>query len=160
MLLFSFYFFQHSRCSMINKLRGLIETVPMLPFSNTFFEVKSISNQVWKFQRYQLIMTFHDRPVLPPPMIIFSHIYIIIKRICCRCKKGEGDQDERDRGLSMQEIFSKLSSLHHISRNQQLFQCWTILFTDTQAYLQKTVKDKISIKSENMQCCAANDDFL
>ncbi|ELK16863.1 Transient receptor potential cation channel subfamily M member 1 [Pteropus alecto] len=46
-------------------------------FNNTFFEVKSISNQVWKFQRYQLIMTFHDRPVLPPPMIIFSHIYII-----------------------------------------------------------------------------------
>ena len=131
MLLFTCYFFQHSTCSMISKLRGLIEAVPMFPFSNTFFEVKSISNQVWKFQRYQLIMTFHDRPVLPPPMIIFSHIYIIIKRICCRCKKGEGDQDERDRGLSMQEIFSKLSPLHHISRKQQSFQCWTILFTLT-----------------------------
>lgn len=73
-------------------------------FSNTFFEVKSISNQVWKFQRYQLIMTFHDRPVLPPPMIILSHLYIILKRICCRCKKKrEGDQDERDRGLSMEK---------------------------------------------------------
>uniref|UniRef100_A0A8C0IM16 Transient receptor potential cation channel subfamily M member 1 n=1 Tax=Chelonoidis abingdonii TaxID=106734 RepID=A0A8C0IM16_CHEAB len=71
-------------------------------FNNTFFEVKSISNQVWKFQRYQLIMTFHDRPVLPPPMIIFSHLYIIIIRLCCRCrKKQEGDQDERDRGLSI-----------------------------------------------------------
>lgn len=73
-----------------------------LSCSNTFFEVKSISNQVWKFQRYQLIMTFHDRPVLPPPMIIFSHLYIIIIRLCCRCrKKQEADQDERDRGLSM-----------------------------------------------------------
>ncbi|XP_040587908.1 transient receptor potential cation channel subfamily M member 1-like [Mesocricetus auratus] len=70
-------------------------------FNNTFFEVKSISNQVWKFQRYQLIMTFHDRPVLPPPMIIFSHIYIIIMRLSGRCrKKREGDQEERDRGLS------------------------------------------------------------
>ncbi|KAG8440391.1 hypothetical protein GDO86_006228 [Hymenochirus boettgeri] len=76
-------------------------------FNNTFFEVKSISNQVWKFQRYQLIMTFHDRPVLPPPMIIFSLLYIIMKRICCRCKKRqEGDQDERDRGLSMVENMS------------------------------------------------------
>ncbi|KAK6312907.1 hypothetical protein J4Q44_G00162540 [Coregonus suidteri] len=36
-------------------------------FNNTFFEVKSISNQVWKFQRYQLIMTFYERPILPPP---------------------------------------------------------------------------------------------
>lgn len=69
--------------------------------SNTFFEVKSISNQVWKFQRYQLIMTFHDRPVLPPPMIVLSHLYIIVVRLSGRCrKKREGDQEERDRGLS------------------------------------------------------------
>ena len=47
-------------------------------------------------------MTFHDRPVLPPPMIILSHIYIIIMRLSRRCrKKREGDQDEQDRGLSM-----------------------------------------------------------
>lgn len=118
MRLLSCCFFQHSTCSVRSEIRDLIETVPVFPFSNTFFEVKSISNQVWKFQRYQLIMTFHDRPVLPPPMIIFSHIYIIIKRICCRCRKGDGDQDERDRGLSMQEIFSKLSSLHPISRRR------------------------------------------
>uniref|UniRef100_A0A3P8VXC7 Ion transport domain-containing protein n=1 Tax=Cynoglossus semilaevis TaxID=244447 RepID=A0A3P8VXC7_CYNSE len=51
--------------------------------SNTFFEVKSISNQVWKFQRYQLIMTFHERPVLPPPLIIFSHITMVLKHLCC-----------------------------------------------------------------------------
>ncbi|KAH0619813.1 hypothetical protein JD844_014111 [Phrynosoma platyrhinos] len=44
------------------------------------------------------------KPVLPPPMIIFSHLYIIIIRLCCRCKKQkEGEQDERDRGLSTNE---------------------------------------------------------
>uniref|UniRef100_A0A8C2FBR5 Transient receptor potential cation channel, subfamily M, member 1b n=1 Tax=Cyprinus carpio TaxID=7962 RepID=A0A8C2FBR5_CYPCA len=71
-------------------------------FNNTFFEVKSISNQVWKFQRYQLIMTFHDRPVLPPPMIIFSHLYILFRKLCCRCsKKKEGELDEKDKGLKL-----------------------------------------------------------
>uniref|UniRef100_A0A673CLY6 Transient receptor potential cation channel, subfamily M, member 1b n=1 Tax=Sphaeramia orbicularis TaxID=375764 RepID=A0A673CLY6_9TELE len=71
-------------------------------FNNTFFEVKSISNQVWKFQRYQLIMTFHDRPILPPPLIIFSHLYILFSRLFRRCgkKKQEGELDEKDRGLS------------------------------------------------------------
>lgn len=69
-------------------------------FSNTFFEVKSISNQVWKFQRYQLIMTFHERPVLPPPLIIFSHMTMIFQHLCCRWRKHEGDPDERDYGLS------------------------------------------------------------
>ncbi|TNN38751.1 Transient receptor potential cation channel subfamily M member 3 [Liparis tanakae] len=67
-------------------------------FNNTFFEVKSISNQVWKFQRYQLIMTFHERPVLPPPLIIFSHITMVLKHLCCRWRKH--DDDERDYGLS------------------------------------------------------------
>lgn len=69
-------------------------------FSNTFFEVKSISNQVWKFQRYQLIMTFHERPVLPPPLIIFSHMTMIFQHLCCRWRKHESDPDERDYGLS------------------------------------------------------------
>ncbi len=73
-----------------------------LSHSNTFFEVKSISNQVWKFQRYQLIMTFHDRPILPPPLIIFSHLYILFNRLFRRCarKRQEGELDEKDRGLS------------------------------------------------------------
>uniref|UniRef100_A0A8C9Z4V6 Transient receptor potential cation channel, subfamily M, member 1b n=1 Tax=Sander lucioperca TaxID=283035 RepID=A0A8C9Z4V6_SANLU len=67
-------------------------------FNNTFFEVKSISNQVWKFQRYQLIMTFHDRPILPPPLIIFSHLYILFNRLFRRCarKRQEGELDEKD----------------------------------------------------------------
>lgn len=71
-----------------------------LYLSNTFFEVKSISNQVWKFQRYQLIMTFHERPVLPPPLIIFSHMTMIVQHLCCRWRKHESDPDERDYGLS------------------------------------------------------------
>lgn len=74
--------------------------VTLVCFSNTFFEVKSISNQVWKFQRYQLIMTFHERPVLPPPLIIFSHMTMIFQHVCCRWRKHESDPDERDYGLS------------------------------------------------------------
>uniref|UniRef100_A0A8C5GTV7 Transient receptor potential cation channel, subfamily M, member 1b n=1 Tax=Gouania willdenowi TaxID=441366 RepID=A0A8C5GTV7_GOUWI len=79
-------------------------------FNNTFFEVKSISNQVWKFQRYQLIMTFHDRPLLPPPLIIFSHLYILFNRLFKRCakKKQEGELDEKDRGLTETESNSFL----------------------------------------------------
>lgn len=78
-------------------------TDSLICFSNTFFEVKSISNQVWKFQRYQLIMTFHERPVLPPPLIIFSHMTMIFQHVCCRWRKHESDPDERDYGLSEQQ---------------------------------------------------------
>ncbi|XP_064312670.1 transient receptor potential cation channel subfamily M member 1-like [Phalacrocorax carbo] len=146
MLLFICYFFQQSACSMISKLRGLIETVPMFPFSNTFFEVKSISNQVWKFQRYQLIMTFHDRPVLPPPMIIFSHIYIIIKRICCRCKKGEGDQDERDRGLKLFLNDEELKNLYEFEE-----QCVEEYFQEKEDEQQSSNDERIRVTSERVE---------
>lgn len=83
-------------------LQCLLTSPGLFSHSNTFFEVKSISNQVWKFQRYQLIMTFHDRPILPPPLIIFSHLYILFNRLFRRCakRKQEGELDEKDRGLS------------------------------------------------------------
>ncbi|XP_069654130.1 transient receptor potential cation channel subfamily M member 1 isoform X5 [Haliaeetus albicilla] len=115
-------------------------------FNNTFFEVKSISNQVWKFQRYQLIMTFHDRPVLPPPMIIFSHIYIIIKRICCRCKKGEGDQDERDRGLKLFLNDEELKKLYEFEE-----QCVEEYFQEKEDEQQSSNDERIRVTSERVE---------
>uniref|UniRef100_A0A4W3I912 Transient receptor potential cation channel subfamily M member 3 n=1 Tax=Callorhinchus milii TaxID=7868 RepID=A0A4W3I912_CALMI len=81
-------------------------------FNNTFFEVKSISNQVWKFQRYQLIMTFHERPVLPPPLITFSHMTMVFQHICCRWKKQESDQEDKDYGLKLFITEDELKKLH------------------------------------------------
>lgn len=46
-------------------------------------QVKSISNLVWKYQRYHFIMAYHEKPVLPPPFILFCHIYSLF----CTCRK-------------------------------------------------------------------------
>ena len=35
--------------------------------------------QVWKFQRYNLVMEFERKPVTPPPFIVIYHVYILIK---------------------------------------------------------------------------------
>lgn len=102
---------------------GVSFTLVFKSHSNTFFEVKSISNQVWKFQRYQLIMTFHDRPILPPPLIILSHLYILCNRMFRRCarKKQEGELDEKDRGLSKSSAVS--SRLHRQKDRNLSFNC-------------------------------------
>ncbi|XP_044294888.1 transient receptor potential cation channel subfamily M member 1 [Varanus komodoensis] len=116
-------------------------------FNNTFFEVKSISNQVWKFQRYQLIMTFHDRPVLPPPMIIFSHLYIIIVRLCCHCKKRrEGDQDERDRGLKLFLNEEELKKLYEFEE-----QCVEEYFREKEDEEQSSNDERIRVTSERVE---------
>ncbi|XP_077907428.1 transient receptor potential cation channel subfamily M member 1 isoform X5 [Ictidomys tridecemlineatus] len=116
-------------------------------FNNTFFEVKSISNQVWKFQRYQLIMTFHDRPVLPPPMIILSHIYIIIMRLSGHCrKKREGDQEERDRGLKLFLSEEELKRLHEFEE-----QCVQEHFQEKEDEQQSSNDERIRVTCERVE---------
>ncbi|KAK2508711.1 hypothetical protein MC885_004981, partial [Smutsia gigantea] len=113
-------------------------------FNNTFFEVKSISNQVWKFQRYQLIMTFHDRPVLPPPMIILSHIYIIVMRLRGRCrKKREGDQDEKDQLFLSEE---ELKRLHEFEA-----QCVQEHFREKEDEQQSSSDERIRVTCERVE---------
>ncbi|XP_045452338.1 transient receptor potential cation channel trpm [Melitaea cinxia] len=50
-------------------------------FNNIFNEVNEVSHQVWMFQRFTVVMEYEQKPVLPPPLIIFCHIYAIGKWI-------------------------------------------------------------------------------
>uniref|UniRef100_A0A663EW44 non-specific serine/threonine protein kinase n=1 Tax=Aquila chrysaetos chrysaetos TaxID=223781 RepID=A0A663EW44_AQUCH len=50
-------------------------------FNNVYYDLKSISNKLWKYNRYRYIMTYHEKPWLPPPFILLSHIGLLINRI-------------------------------------------------------------------------------
>ena len=69
----------------------------MVCFSNTFLQVNAISNQVWKFQRYSLVIEYELRPILPPPLIILCHVFLLVKYIHRSCK---GQREFGDNGLS------------------------------------------------------------
>ncbi|KAL6113706.1 trpm1 [Pungitius sinensis] len=116
-------------------------------FNNTFFEVKSISNQVWKFQRYQLIMTFHDRPILPPPLIVIPHIYILLKRLCCRCsRRPEGDRYDRERRLQLVLSAEELKNLHEFEE-----QCVEEYFREKDDEKQSSNNERIRVTSERVE---------
>uniref|UniRef100_A0A8B9IJ54 Transient receptor potential cation channel subfamily M member 7 n=1 Tax=Anser cygnoides TaxID=8845 RepID=A0A8B9IJ54_ANSCY len=53
-------------------------------FNNVYLQVKAISNIVWKYQRYHFIMAYHEKPVLPPPLIILSHMASLKLSGTCR----------------------------------------------------------------------------
>ncbi|KAK5873469.1 hypothetical protein PBY51_018506 [Eleginops maclovinus] len=116
-------------------------------FNNTFFEVKSISNQVWKFQRYQLIMTFHDRPILPPPLIVFPHIYIVLLRLCCRCRRRtDGERDDGEKRLQLVLSAEELKSLHEFEE-----QCVEEYFREKQDEKQSSNNERIRVTSERVE---------
>ncbi|CAL1536039.1 unnamed protein product, partial [Lymnaea stagnalis] len=52
-------------------------------FSYTFQQIQDNTDMHWCFQRFNLVFEYTQRPVLPPPLIIFSHIYLLIA-YCCR----------------------------------------------------------------------------
>jgi len=56
-------------------------------FNSIFLKTHVFSHQIWKFNRFNVVMDYEQKPALPPPLIIFSHIYLIIKW-CRRRSKG------------------------------------------------------------------------
>ena len=53
----------------------------MPPASYTFQQVQEHTDQIWKFQRHDLIEEYQGRPPAPPPFILLSHLHLFIKRV-------------------------------------------------------------------------------
>ncbi|KAI8499346.1 Transient receptor putative cation channel sub M member 3, partial [Branchiostoma belcheri] len=70
-------------------------------FNNTFSQIKAISNQVWKFQRFHLIMEYEQRPMLPMPLTILYHIYMLLKYLVCVCSRCRHNNLYSDKGLKL-----------------------------------------------------------
>ncbi|XP_037686571.1 transient receptor potential cation channel subfamily M member 2 isoform X8 [Choloepus didactylus] len=47
----------------------------------TFQQVQEHTDQIWKFQRHDLIEEYHGRPPAPPPLILLSHLQLLVKRL-------------------------------------------------------------------------------
>ena len=58
-------------------------------FSDTFSDVKEKSDQIWKYERYNLVIEYHNRPGLVPPFILLSHILLLLKYIHRRYTNNE-----------------------------------------------------------------------
>uniref|UniRef100_A0A8D8RTN9 Transient receptor potential cation channel trpm n=1 Tax=Cacopsylla melanoneura TaxID=428564 RepID=A0A8D8RTN9_9HEMI len=67
-------------------------------FNNIFMEINAISHQVWMFQRFTVVMEYEQKPALPPPFIIFSHILLFVKYLRRKC---EGVRETYDNGLKL-----------------------------------------------------------
>ncbi|XP_017907435.1 PREDICTED: transient receptor potential cation channel subfamily M member 2 [Capra hircus] len=50
-------------------------------FNYTFQQVQERTDQIWKFQRHDLIEEYQSRPPAPPPFILLSHLHLFIKRV-------------------------------------------------------------------------------
>ncbi|XP_061586818.1 transient receptor potential cation channel subfamily M member 6 isoform X2 [Cololabis saira] len=80
-------------------------------FNNIYFDMASISNKLWKYNRYRYIMTYQERPWLPPPLILFSHMALFLKGIY-RKLAGDAAKEERGSGLKLHLGHEDQKKLH------------------------------------------------
>ena len=84
------------------------------PPSYTFQVVHDNTDSIWKFQRYELIKEYHTRPAAPPPLILFSHLYLFVRRaLLCRPapKSSEFSRSTQPTASTMEKLlFCSLSS--------------------------------------------------
>uniref|UniRef100_A0A452HZ86 non-specific serine/threonine protein kinase n=1 Tax=Gopherus agassizii TaxID=38772 RepID=A0A452HZ86_9SAUR len=115
-------------------------------FNNVYYDMKSISNKLWKYNRYRYIMTYYEKPWLPPPFIILSHIGLLINHICHHRPPNELDQEEGDVGLKLYLSDEDLKKLHEFEE-----QCVERYFHEKNENLNSSDSERIRVTSERVE---------
>ncbi|XP_016065637.1 PREDICTED: transient receptor potential cation channel subfamily M member 7 isoform X2 [Miniopterus natalensis] len=110
-------------------------------FNNVYLQVKAISNIVWKYQRYHFIMAYHEKPVLPPPLIILSHIASLF---CCICKRRKKDKTSDGPKLYLTEEDQK--KLHDFEE-----QCVEMYFNEKDDKFNSGSEERIRVTFERVE---------
>ncbi|NXL88415.1 TRPM6 protein, partial [Alectura lathami] len=117
----------------------------LIAFFN-YYDLKSISNKLWKYNRYRYIMTYHEKPWLPPPFILLSHIGLLINRIFRHRPPNESDQEEGDVGLKLYLSDEELKKLHDFEE-----QCVEKYFHEKNESLSSSDSERIRVTTERVE---------
>ncbi|PKU45017.1 transient receptor potential cation channel subfamily m member 6 [Limosa lapponica baueri] len=115
-------------------------------FNNVYYDLKSISNKLWKYNRYRYIMTYHEKPWLPPPFILLSHIGLLINRVFHHRPPNELDQEEGDVGLKLYLSDEELKKLHDFEE-----QCVEKYFHEKNESLSSSDSERIRLTTERVE---------
>ncbi|XP_059152108.1 transient receptor potential cation channel subfamily M member-like 2 isoform X2 [Physella acuta] len=77
-------------------------------FSFTFQQIQDNTDMHWCFQRFNLVLEYTERPVLPPPMIILSHIYLVFQYCCRRSPDQQAESSEFRKVFKNKDFEKKL----------------------------------------------------
>ncbi|KAM6182207.1 transient receptor potential cation channel subfamily M member 6 [Erethizon dorsatum] len=112
-------------------------------FNNVYLEMQSISNKLWKYNRYRYTMTYHGKPWLPPPFIVLCHLGLLLRRLCCH--RARRDQEEGDMGLKLYLSMEDLKKLHDFEE-----QCVEKYFHEKMEHLNCSFEERVRVTSERV----------
>ena len=69
-------------------------------YSNIYEDIKENSDKIWKYDKYDMIMEFKNKPALPMPLSIFANIPRIFFHLC----KNEANKSYVQEGKGFQIV--------------------------------------------------------
>ncbi|KAM3835803.1 LOW QUALITY PROTEIN: transient receptor potential cation channel subfamily M member 2 [Vipera latastei] len=93
-------------------------------FNYTFQQVQEHTDQIWKFQRHDLIEEYNGRPPAPPPFILLNHLQMFVK--CVFLQKPTTRHKQLKKKFEKNEEAALLSWEMYLKENEnylQLQQC-------------------------------------
>nr|CAD7265095.1 unnamed protein product [Timema shepardi] len=112
-------------------------------FNNIFNEVNAVSHQVWMFQRFTGVMEYEQKPVLPPPLIVLSHAYLLVKY--CR-RRVKGVSETYDNALKLFLDSDDLERLYDFEE-----ECVEGYFREKETKLHMSNDERIKITTERVE---------
>lgn len=112
-------------------------------FNNIFNEVNSVSHQVWMFQRFTVVMEYEQKPVLPPPLIVLCHLYLLTKYLK---RKMRGERETYDNGL---KLFLEKDDLERLYDFEE--ECVEGYFAEKEFKLLQSTDERIKITTERVE---------
>lgn len=112
-------------------------------FNNIFMEVNAVSHQVWMFQRFTVVMEYEQKPILPPPLILFCHLFLLYKYVK---RKIQGKQETYDNGLKLFLEKEDMERLYDFEED-----CVEGYFAEQEFKLQQSTEEKIKLTTDRVE---------
>uniref|UniRef100_A0A671NUV4 non-specific serine/threonine protein kinase n=1 Tax=Sinocyclocheilus anshuiensis TaxID=1608454 RepID=A0A671NUV4_9TELE len=110
-------------------------------FNNVYFDMSSISRKLWKYNRYRYIMTYQEKPWLPPPLILLSHVTLCLSSMWQNLSMVFVSRTEEMAGILV-EVAEKISiiqdNMHTLDGHLGQLQDLSALAVDTLNFLSAT----------------------
>ncbi|KAJ7363533.1 Transient receptor putative cation channel sub M member 7 [Desmophyllum pertusum] len=119
-------------------------------FNNTFSSVQANANQIWKYQRYYLVMEYAQRPVLVPPFIFLNHVIHAMKGLYHWLKncRGKGDSNEGYSSFGL-KLFLEMDDLQKLMMFEE--RCVDCYLREKDTLRHATQEEKIRVMGDRME---------
>ncbi|KAL6254233.1 hypothetical protein P5V15_014851 [Pogonomyrmex californicus] len=116
-------------------------------FNNIFNEVNAIAHQVWMFQRFTVVMEYEQKPVLPPPLIVICHIYLLLKYFLKHITQNKSNTGETcDNGLKLFLEADDMERLYDFEED-----CVEGYFREQELKLQMSTEERVKLTTERVE---------